>query len=198
MYRAPRPIMPQEWVTTLRYTAIQSFTWNAVYFNHIYFSTAAYDVDPALGNTAMPGLAEMAAFYARMRPLRISYKFDVCNNEAFPVFTASGFTSEVLANPDVDVAGNPLWKKGVLAAKGGQDRLRMRDSATIVRIAGTKQALYDDLYTSSTITNTLQPSGTNYAYLVCESDALGTGEGVTVSVQISLTMQFYRPKIFNT
>lgn len=198
MWRAPRPLMPSEYVTNLRYTAIQSFNWNGIYYNHLYFQTSPYDVDPTLGNTACPGLAQFAAFYARVRPLRMTYKFDVCNNEAFPVFIASGFTSEVLVTPDVDVAGNPLWKKGVLAAKGGQDRLRMKDSRTIVAIAGTKQALYDDLYTSSTTSDTLQTPGTNYAYLVCESDVTGTGAGVTVSIQITLTVQFYRSKVFNT
>lgn len=198
MYRSPRPVFPQEYVTTLRYSVIQQKSLAGILFNWVFYQTAPFDVDPVLGNTAMPGLTELAAIYARVRPLRISYRFDVCNNEAEPLHVSSGFTSEVLVNPDVDVAGNPLWKTKMLAAKGGMDKCTMKGSATIVQIAGTKQALFDDLYTSSTTTNNLAAAGTNYAYLVCEGTGVGTAAGFTVNTRISLTCQFYRSKIFNT
>lgn len=197
MYRSPRTIMPQEYVTTLRFSAMQQISMNGVTINSTYFASSPYDVDPTLGNSAMAGFTQLAAFYARVRPLRMTYVYDIANMEDQPLCISTGFTSEILSGEDIDVSGNPLWKTAILGAKGGMDRKKFKGSASIVQIAGTKQALYDDLYTSSTVSNTLPTAGTNYAYLIATSIGAGTAAGFQYNVRFSLTCQFYRPKVFN-
>jgi len=198
MYRAPRPFMPQEYVTTLRYTVMYILSLNGVFFNSFYYKTTPYDVDPFIGNTAMPGYTELSKIYQRVRPLRITYRYDCCNNENQPVSLSSGFTSEVLTTPDIDTSGNPLWKTKTVSAKGGMDKTVLKGSATIVQIAGTKQPLYDDLYTSLTSSNTMASQGIVYSYIVADAVAPGTAAGVTIKVNISLTCQFYRMYVLNT
>lgn len=195
LYSSPRNIMPQEYDTRLKYIVQDNLTTVGAFQTSIKFRTDAYDVDPTLASTAMPGFAELAAIYSRFRTLKIGYKFTVMNAEAFSQTVIHGFSGASIATGALNIsyAGNPLfWTSGVGPATG-QNRGIFKRKVSVVEIAGTQQALVDDLYTGSTTSSTLATAGTNWCYIGNISPIAQTAAGMIVTVEIELTVRFYRP-----
>lgn len=195
MYNSPRMVMPPEYDTVLRYT-VQDVVTNAGGVRaSIRFGTNAYDVDPTLASTAMPGFAEFAQFYARFRTLAIKYKFSAANQEAFNITVIHGFSNSAIASGSVNIeyAGNPLMKTAILGPLTGQNRGTFTQKATVAKITGTQQPLFDDLYTGSTTSSTMVASATKWAYFALISPVVMTAAGVLVTVEIDLTIRFYLP-----
>lgn len=195
MYRSPRPVMPVEFDTKLKYIVQDVVTNVGGVAASIKFRTEAYDVDPALASTAMPGFVEFAGFYARFRTLAMRYKFSAANQEAFPLTVIHGFSNSSIASGSLTIpfAGNPLFHTSILGPATGQCRGIYSQKATVVKIAGTAQPLYDDLYTGSTTSATMATAGTCYCNFGIISNAALTALGVLVTVEVELTIRFYRP-----
>lgn len=195
MHKSPRVIMPPEFDTTLKYLTYETMTNIGGAAASVQYRTEAYDVDPALASTAMPGFAEFAGFYQRFRTLGMSYKFSVCNAEAFPVIVLHGFTVNAIASGSLSLryAGNPLFSTHTLGPATGQGRAIFQKSASVVQIVGTAQPLYDDLYTGSTTSATLATAGTVYCHLGAITGTPFTAAGIVVYVEVSLHIRFYRP-----
>lgn len=140
----------------------------------------------------MPGFAELAGIYSRFRTLSMSYQVDYANQEAFPITAICGFSSSGALTPTIAYAGNPLWKSRVIGAAGGSSTCRLTGSATIAQIAGTKQALFDDIYTGSTTSSTLVTAGKEWLYAAINSTTLLTALGCVVSSRVKLRIQFYK------
>jgi len=194
LYKSPRIGWPQEYTTTLSFSkqgVIPTAAGAAT--NYISFRSEAYDVDPVVGSTAMPGFAEFASLYARYRPLEMSYDFEASNKETFALQVMTGFTCPTLTPTSVLLLGNPHWKTKMISAKGGLDRSRIKDKVTMVELFGTKQALYDDIFTGSTQSATLATVGTTNAYFVILSPSVGIVNGVDYNITIRLKLTFYRP-----
>jgi len=197
MYQAPRTIMPDEFVTDLKYITDTIMTNAGGTKASLQFRTEAYDVDPALASTAMPGFLEMSSIYARFRCLKMSYKFSIANQEAFSVSIIHGFSNSSIASGalNIEYAGNPLFTTAIVGPATGMNTKVLRKSASIVKIAGTKQPLFDDLYTGSTASATLPTAGTNYCYVGVITPIVMTALGVFVTVEVTLKLQFYRMKL---
>jgi hypothetical protein len=197
MYKSPRAVMPPEYDTNLYYTVQDTVTNAAAFLASIRFSTEAFDVDPTLGSTAMPGFTEMAGFYARFRTLGMGYKFSCANQEAFSVTLLHGFSTTSVASGALvhTYSGNPLFGSSIVGPLTGFNTKTFRDFKSCGAISGTNQYLFDDLYTGSTASATLASAGTNYCYLGVVSTAPLTGAGVLVNVEIRLNLRFYRPKL---
>lgn len=195
MWRSPRTVMPVEFDTTLKYIVQDVVTNIGAASASIKFRTEAYDVDPALASTAMPGFAEFAAFYARYRTLRLMYKFSAANQEAFPVTIIHGYSNSSIASGSLSIgfAGNPLMSTSILGPLTGMNTKVFRGNRSVVDIAGTIQPLVDDLYTGSTTSATLATAGTCYCNFGVLSPAALTAAGVLVTVEVSLHIRFYRP-----
>jgi len=195
LYKSPRTVMPSTYVTNLKYIVQDTVTNVGGVRASISFRTEAYDVDPALGSTAMPGFAELGALYARYRALRMTYKFSVANQEAFSITTIHGFSNSSIASGSLSIgyAGNPLFNSGMLGPLTGQGRATYRQSASVVAVAGSQQPLFDDLYTGSTASATLATAGTTWCYFGVITPVVMTAAGVLVTVEITLQVQFYRP-----
>lgn len=193
MYKSPRMIMPAQYVTSLSYLVDYIVTAVGASQTSIQYRTEAFDVDPALGSTAMPGFAEMATFYQRYRPLRMSYQFDVANQEAFTMAYLHGFSNSAIsaASLNLQYAGNPTFKTAVVGPATGMNTKTFRGSTTVVNLRGTQQPLFDDLFTGSTTSATLATAGTTYCYLGLISPAAMTALGSNVIVKITLQLQFY-------
>jgi hypothetical protein len=197
MYKSVRPVMPEEFDTTLKYIVLDLVTNVGGTAASIRFRTEAYDVDPALASTAMPGFTEFAAFYQRYRTLSMGYKFSAANQEAFPNAIIHGYSVSSIASGSLGItyAGNPLFSTGILGPNTGMSKGTFRKNATIVKIAGTSQPLYDDLYTGSTTSATLATFGTVYCHFGILSPQPLTALGVLVQAEISLRIRFYRPNL---
>jgi hypothetical protein len=195
MYDSPRTIMPPEFDTNLKYLVQDVVTNVAGFGASIRFTNNAYDVDPALASTAMPGFAEFAAFYARFRTLKVSYKFSCFNQEAFGLTLIHGFSNASIASGSLGItyAGNPLFKTTCIGAQTGNSTRVCAGSASVSKIVGTVQPLYDDLYTGSTTSNTLPTASHVHAYIGYLSANAGTAAGLAVTVEITLRVRFYKP-----
>jgi hypothetical protein len=194
MYASPRTVMPATYVTNMRYIIVTVLTAPGTTQISNQYRTEAYDVDPAFASTAMPGFTEMAAIYQRYRCLRMSYKFSVANQEAFPVSIIHGTSALAISSAGLNIqyAGNPLFSTGMLGPATGQNRGVYRRSTPITNVVGSKQPLFDDLYTGSTTAATLVTAGTVYSYIGIVSPVALTALGCLVTVEITLQLQFYR------
>jgi hypothetical protein len=195
IYKSPRMVMPPEFDTSLQYHTQLLVTNIGAFAASTKYGTNAYDVDPAVGSTAMPGFTEFASLYARFRTLGIKYKFSVANQEAFPVTVIHGFSNSSIASGSVTItyAGNPLMHTSVLGPLTGQCRGIYSQKATVVKITGSSQPLFDDLYTGSTTSSTLATASTKWAYAAFVSQNAFTALGVLVTVEITLDLRFYLP-----
>lgn len=194
IYTSPRIGWPQEYVTTLQYVTIGTLNTVAGTIASLRLTSNAFDVDPSLGGTAMPGFTEYANFYTRFRVLQFSYETQFLNREAFNILGYSGFSNSSAAVVGHTTTGQALWKSGTMGPLTGCNKLKLRDSQSIVTITGTKTSLFDDLFTGSTSSSSLPSAGTCHYYAVIESpNAVFTaGGGADYRVIISLKLQFYK------
>lgn len=187
--------MPPEYDTNLQYHTQLVVTNIGAFLASTRYRTDAYDVDPAVGSTAMPGFTEFAGFYARYRTLAMKYKFSVANQEAFPLTVIHGFSNSAIASGSVSLtyAGNPLMSTAILGPSTGQGRGIYQRKATVVQISGTAQALYDDIFTGATNSQSMATTGQKHCYFAIASNAALTALGVLVTVEVTLTLRFYLP-----
>jgi len=196
MYSSPRNIMPVEYDTEMQYTVQTLVTNIGAFAASVRYQTEAYDVDPAIGSTAMPGFAELAAIYSKYRPLAMAYKFDIANQEAFPVTIITGFSNSSIASGSVTIAyaGNPLMRTKIIGSAAGQGTCQMRSGyVTVSRINGTSTNLFDDLYTGSTTSATLATAGKSYCYCGVITNSALTALGVIVTAQVRLRLRLFKP-----
>lgn len=196
MYKSPRTVMPDEFDTKLKYLTFEVLTNVGGTTASLRFQSEAYDVDPALASTAMAGFTEFANFYQRYRTLALRYKFSVANQENFSVSILHGFNALSIASGSLGItyAGNPLFTTSILGPLTGMGTRTYTKKASVTKIVGTAQPLFDDLYTGSTTSATLATAGTVYCYLGALSPVAFTAAGLVVTVEIELSLRFYRPR----
>lgn len=200
LYKSPREIMPQEYVTTLRFSSQQYLTAVGNTQKTVRFIDDAFDIDPTVGGTSMAGFSELATIYARYRPLRATLSCEFANLETFPLacmlLMSNSSAATPLAYADI---GNPFSRKCMITGVlGGMSLAKLHVSAAKTAIAGTQQPLYDDLYTGSTSSASLATAATTNMFIGIESSNNLTlaGGSVLISFTISLTLQFYRQNSF--
>jgi hypothetical protein len=161
----------------------------------IRFRNDAYDVDPALASTAMPGFVELGQIYSRFRTIGMKYKFSAANQEAFSLTVIHGFSGSSIASGSLSItyAGNPMFSTSILGPLTGQNRGVFRGNRSVRAIAGTDQPLFDDIYTGSTTSSTLPTAGTVYCYFGIITPVVMTAAGCLVTVEVALDLEFYRP-----
>jgi len=128
-------MMPESWDATLKYAVLNTVTNVAGFAASVRFGTNAYDVDPALGSTAMAGFAEFAAFYKKFRTLKIRYKFSVSNSEAFPMTIIHGCSTTVVASGSLGIgySTNPLFTTAQIGSTDGVDTKTCSGGHTVTR-----------------------------------------------------------------
>jgi hypothetical protein len=200
MYKSPRTIMPTQYNTRLVYLIDTVVTNVGNTQASIRYRNEAFDVDPSLGSTAMPGFTEFAGFYQRFRTLGIGYKFSYANQEAFSNTLIHGFSTSSIASGSLNLqyAGNPLFTTTMVGPLTGMNVGMVSNHKSIVDIFGTQQPLYDDLFTGSTTSATLSTTATCYCYLGVIGPVVLTAAGVLVTVEIHLDLQFFRPTFLLT
>jgi len=198
MYRSPRMIMPQEYITTLRFgdnadhRLIGDFTYLVEQFR-----SDPYDVAQGAGTLAIPGFTELAAIYNAYRPLRFGYKIIVVNNEDFPVNMTVFMTKEQITGStrtNIFSVGNPLTKTATMAAKGGMDKVTLKANHSLVEVSGTRAPLFADDWTGLTqgsLTGTTLSNAIWMSAFVDQNSA-GTSAGVSVTLELAITVQFFQ------
>jgi len=178
----------------LKYTIVEILTTVAGTSASVKMNNCAYDIDTALASTAMPYFSEIAAFTGRSRVLNFKIQGKIANSEAFPVAVLAMLTvSSIGATAVSEVyAGNPHTSTMMLGAINGENTGTISKKASIMAIAGSKQALYDDAYTSSNTSNSVLSSALTYAYIATNSTAAMTALGVTLLLEVSVKTLMYR------
>lgn len=194
LYKSPRTVMPEEYTTTLKYIVQDVVANVGGTAASIRFRTEAYDVDPALASTAMPGFAELAQIYSRYRTLRMGYKFSAANQEGINMTVIHGYSINSIASGSLSItyAGNPLFSTAILGPLTGMNRKVFSKNLPVTSVVGTMQPLYDDLYTGSTTSATLATAGTIYCNFGIITPVVMTAAGCLVTAEITLTITFYR------
>jgi len=194
MYKSPRTIMPQQYTTTFKYITQKTIVNVGGISASALFRSDLYDIDTAFASTACPGFTELSAMYARFRTLSMSYHFSFSNLEAFPGTIMAGFSNSQIGLTSVGItyAGNPLWKIDEIGDRIGFGIKKLKGRCSVVKCAGTKQPLYDDLYTGSTTSQTLATAGTMWLYATFLSSQVQT-VGVNVTCVVTVKATLYRP-----
>lgn len=159
----------------------------------IRLTSNAYDVDSALASTAMAGFGEYALLYARFRTMSMSYEVTMVNKEAFAVSGIVGFQNTSIASGSLgaNYTENPYNQLKLMGTVNGNNVARFKGKASIPAMTGSKQAIFDDLFTGSTTSSTLATAGTCWLYFGAEGSANLTN-GVDVQGWVTLQIEMYR------
>lgn len=198
MYRSPRTIMPQEYVTNLRYgISFNTIVATSTNYSLCTLKSDPYDVNAALGNTAMPGFTEFAGFYARYRTLRFGYNITFVNNESFPVTVTALLSPQIPGTTtNISTVGNPLSKSLTLSGLDGQPKGTLKGNYSIAAINGSRNSLFADDWEGDTGGNGLGFSTLQRVmYLSCFANSYAPcTDGVFKTIVITLTVQFSQPR----
>jgi hypothetical protein len=184
--------MPDRLRTTLRFDA-QSSILNAGnnHGNIRYSPTNAFDVDPTLGSSAMPGFAELGALYRFYRVNSFRVKVSVANRETTvgsiclavlnfdPGVNTANWQNYYSSRDSVKKYMGPLTgacqanlsRSGTIASEGGSDTHQMANDA------------YSALTSGSPANNIWIFIGTN--------SVANQANGCEVSTQIDINLDFF-------
>jgi len=151
--------------------------------------TNAYDVDPVVGSTSMPGFNEYAALYRFYRVCSSDIHVEFGNKEAFPV-------SVGICPTNYDVGPNysgvttlfaqPECRNVMLGPLTGNSSKSVRASQTTAAFAGARDLGVVDTYTAQVIGG---PSNNWYWNLLIQSVSTFTS-GVDVAITMTVTLDF--------
>ncbi len=149
--------------------------------------TSAYDVDPVIGGTSMPGFNEWAAIYGKYRVLRFRAEIVAVNLELdFPlnfIVFPSNFDLGANYSQVQSQFGNSFAKYRFLSPKGGQDRATIRTPWWSSRqIVGSDSVYLDDDYASNTNASPVNNSYINVAIWTGNAVNLANGAGVQIVI----------------
>jgi len=161
-----------------------------------------FDIDPSLGSTATPGFTELAALYNTYRVLSYTSDVEVANGEAFAIQAVTIPWSNLQTAPTANDASTPelvsnqLSKKSILAAKGGQDRAKLRQHVNLARVY-SKQALTDDQFSSKTNAG---PGFVVYHVVgyTCAGTAVSTAAGMSAFIHYEINVMFYGRQVLTS
>jgi hypothetical protein len=199
MYKSPRTIMPQEYTTTLMFTQLGFMGAIAGFGSQLKYRDDMYDIDPLVGGTAMPGFTELAAIYARYRPLKCTMVVEFSNLETFPQSVQLLFSNSSAVTTVPQDFGNPHCRQVMLSGiAGGMSTRKLQHSVTKVALAGSQQPLFDDLYTGSTASATLASAAYCNMYISYFSTIAGTlAHAMEYRLTIEIEATFYRQFTFS-
>jgi hypothetical protein len=142
--------------TQLRFRKSVGISNNGFAAANLRFSpTFAYDIDPSVGSTAMPGFTEYGGIYRFYRVTMSKIVCSISNREAFPILA---YIAAVNADPGVNyssaVAGQYManfWsRKKMLGAISGNAQGRLGMGLTVSDFGGASNLGVLDTYVGST------------------------------------------------
>lgn len=189
---------PPIFITKLRFEKHVGFSQNTIASTSVrYKPTFAYDIDPNVGSTAMPGFTEYTALYGGYRVLGYSVDVAFANQEAFDV-TAYALT--VAADPGANVSvavaqsylSNLNAKKCELGRATVTNRGRIRFRESVARYAGQTWPGIFDPYSGA---GSGAPSDILYVQVGAvptnATSTFTTTTGVAITITIDVTIAFF-------
>jgi len=152
--------------------------------------SSAYDIDPILGSTSIPGFNEFANFYGRYRVLMSKIKVHFSNLEKVPVNVYIWPTNYDLGANYVFLAASissPFAKHGIVSSRTGNDYKVLSNRMRTDEIFGTDEVLTDDNF-GAVINNS--PANNWYWNVGIWSPVAALEAGVMTSIEIDIQVQF--------
>lgn len=197
--RTPGAICPDRMFVKLRYydsttSGASNVGNNALSFR--YRPSAAYDINPLLGTTAMAGFNELAALYGKYRVHASKISMYMTNQEDFScVATLLPLNEDPGAAPGLAVIQGwqmqPFSQRKVMAAKGGMDKITFSRYISTKKLVGSNAVKYESDYSSivSSVPND------NWYWVIgvttMGTNVFTTGAGVEFDVNITCYIEFY-------
>lgn len=191
-------VMPPSLITRLVFQSTAHSPLNnagATFASVRFRPSSAFDVDPALGGTSMPGFNEVAGIYGRYRCLRFRADVTGVNLEANPVNMIVFMSNFDLGNNYSQVQsqfGNTFSRYRYLSPQGGMDRATIRTPWwSITEYVGSDAPMVDTDFSAS-----ISSSPTNNTFLnigVWTGNANTLVNGVGMQIVIVGEYKFYEP-----
>jgi len=194
LFNPGRYFMPTRLNTNLTFNKFSGIVnVGLAYANERFEVTNAFDIDPTIGSTAMPGFTELAGIYRLYRVNGARYRVSFSNSEAFnvvayvkavnfdPGSNTSGFQAYLSSN-DVQLAS--------LGPLTGMNSITLEDTVTVGDFGGVVYTGQSDFYSGATNGSTV-PS--NNVWLIAGIYSGGAAQvlGAAISVSITLDIDFY-------
>jgi len=198
MPRSPQLIISDRIYTKLTFGGFANLTIAAAtaVIARRYTPSAAYDVDPLVGSTAMPGFAEFAALYNlyRVTTSRITVEFANQSTSAIKVCVIP-LNSDPGSAPSSAVVDfwmlNPYSKVKVLSPVGSPTEA-IRSSMSTEKIFGSKAVYFDDTFAAQV---TGIPNNNWFWAIGLQSPVVAAGNLlIAVNIVIDIGLEFYERK----
>jgi hypothetical protein len=180
-------------ITTLRYESVLANPINNAgsSFASVRFRpSSAFDVDPVLGGTVMPGFSTYATLYARYRMVKFKCVVTFVNLESFPVDVIvfpSNFDLGANYTQVQSQFSNSFARFKMLSPTGGMDRCVIHSPwLTAAKLNGDDGTMFDDSYASVVTTSPTNNTFINIAVWSGNSNTLNKG----VATEITITTQY--------
>jgi len=114
------------------------------YANVRFQPTYAYDIDPAVGSTAMPGFSELSGIYTHYRVNKFRAHASVCAFETFPTVA---YMDVINVDPGTNSTHYPAFLtsrrcvKQAISAQGGMDRCDLNIEGSLGDFGGYKELI---------------------------------------------------------
>lgn len=185
---------PRRLRCSLRYTTIGIINnVGLVYCSHRYIPTYTYDVDPSLGSTSVPGLAEYGGIYRLYRVRGSQIQVNFSNKEVFPV---TCYICPVNTDPGANTANwqqyisNRLSHQRTAGPLTGNGVVTLNTAQTTGDFAGVPDTQQLDTYCGSTNGGTV-PANNWYWLIGATTDGTVLSAGVCVNVVIDMDIEFF-------
>jgi len=161
-----------------------------------YEPTYAYDIDPTVGSTAMPGFAEWAGLYRKYRVNGCIAKITFANQEALPVLcyisaTNSDPGTNVLPSVAQTFLAQPITRSELAGPLTGNSATKIMNlPVSVAGFAGSANHDIDDAY-ASFVTGTA-PANNMWLQVGCvKSNNASLSAGVSFDLVIDLDIEFF-------
>jgi hypothetical protein len=164
-----------------------------------YYGTSAYDVNPLIGTTAMPGYLELAALYNQYRVHSIHLKFEGSNMHTSPVVLSIWPSFEVqthnaLTNINIiEYGGAYKGIRQVISPSGGMDRISCHKKYTLTELVVNHSWLGDSNYTATVTSNPTTMWNVNMG-IAATVGTLTTNGGIQGIFSVALDVEFFDRK----
>jgi hypothetical protein len=205
LVRVPRDsfIMPDRLYTKLVFSGSGVLTIPALSFTVAarYRPSSAFDVDPLLGGTIMPGFTELTAIYGayRVTSSRITVEFVNESTTASCTACVLPLNADPGASPSSATVqswpGNPYSKYKILPLAGGPS-LDLTNEMSTEKIFGSKMVYFDDSFTAAVTTNPVN----NWFWAIGLSTNPAAVANINVSnlLKIEIGLEFFDRKALTT
>jgi hypothetical protein len=169
-------------------------------FNRRFRPTNAFDVDPLLGGTSMPGFAEFAAIYSAYRVTWSRIK------ARFTAGTGSLPTQVVLLPTNFDLGSTPSvatvtalpdqsYSQSKLLGLAGSPSILLQKEMSTEKIYGSKQVYFDDNFSSLVTTGPVNNWYWNISGII--PSAASSASIIYVECNMDVGIEFFDRKILN-